>query len=201
VSHTITKLPIVYLARHGETAWTLTAQHTGLSNIPLTPNGESEAARLAPRLAEIQFDKVYTSPLQRAHKTCIIAGYGPVAEVDPDLVEWDYGAYEGLRSPEIRAQNPNWKLFRDGAPNGESVETISARADRFVHRLRQGPPVQLVFSSGHFLRVLATRWVSHPIGLHCLNFLLSTASLSALSYDQNLDRPVISLWNDTHHLK
>ena len=154
-----------------------------------------------PRLAEIQFDKVYTSPLQRAHKTCIIAGYGPVAEVDPDLVEWDYGAYEGLRSPEIRAQNPNWKLFRDGAPNGESVETISARADRVVHRLRQGPPVQLVFSSGHFLRVLATRWVNQPIGLHCLNFLLSTASLSALSYDQNLDRPVISLWNDTHHLK
>ena len=195
------KLPVIYLARHGETAWTLTGQHTGLSDIPLTAHGEAEAARLAPRLAELEFDKVWTSPLQRARKTCAIAGYADRAVVDNDLVEWDYGDYEGLRSPEIRAKNPNFKLFRDGAPNGESIAQITNRADRVVARLRQSKSNQLVFSSGHFLRVLATRWVNQPVGLHCLNFLLSTASLSALSYEHNLDRPVISLWNDTHHLK
>lgn len=201
MSHTISKLPIVYLARHGETAWTLTGQHTGLSDIPLTAHGESEAARLASRLAEIPYEKIYTSPLQRARKTCVIAGYEQQAEVDPDLVEWDYGDYEGLRSPEIRAKNPDWKLFRDGAPNGESIESITQRADRVVQRLRQGPSTQLVFSSGHFLRVLAARWLGQPVTPYCLQFLLNTASLSALSYEHNLDRPVIALWNDTHHLR
>jgi probable phosphoglycerate mutase len=195
------KLPVIYLARHGETAWTLTGQHTGLSDIPLTAHGESEAARLAPRLAEIEYEKVWTSPLQRARKTCAIAGYADIAQVDNDLVEWDYGDYEGLRSPEIRAKNPNFKLFRDGAPNGESIQTITERADRVVARLRQAKSDQLLFSSGHFLRVLATRWINQPIGLHCLNFLLNTASLSALSYEHDHTRPVISLWNDTHHLK
>lgn len=201
MSHTISKLPIVYLARHGETEWTITGRHTGLSDIPLTEKGEAEAAKLGARLAEVQYDKIYSSPLRRAHKTCIISGYGHSTEIDPDLVEWDYGDIEGLTSPQIRANNPNFKLFRDGAPNGESIEAITKRADRVIARLRQGPPTQLLFSSGHFLRVLATRWINLPLTPHSLSFLLSTASLSALSYEHNLDRPVIALWNDTHHLK
>jgi len=193
-------LPTIYLARHGETAWTLTGQHTGLTDLPLTPNGEAEAARLATRLAELHAEVIYTSPLQRASKTCAIAGLAPTAIIDPDLVEWDYGDYEGLRSPEIRALNPTWKLFRDGAPNGESVEAASNRADRVIARLRSNPVNHLLFSSGHFLRVLATRWLGLPLGLHCLSFQLNTASLSALSYEHNFDRPVVSLWNETHHL-
>ena len=188
-------LPTIYLARHGETAWSLTGQHTGLSDIPLTAQGEKDAA-LLPKLT---VEKVYSSPLQRARKTCLLAGYHP--EIDPDLVEWDYGDYEGLRSPEIRAQNPNWKLFRDGAPNGESVAQITERADRVIARLRSTQSDQILFSHGHFLRVLATRWIGLPLSPHCVSFLLHPASLSALSYEHDKNRPVIALWNDTHHLK
>jgi len=194
-------LPTIYLARHGETAWTLTAQHTGLTDLLLTPQGELDAAKLGPRLAGIQFETVWTSPLQRASRTCALAGFAPVANVDPDLVEWDYGDYEGLRSQEIRAKDPNWKLFRNGAPNGESIETITARADRVVTRLRAINGNALLFSSGHFLRVLATRWIGLPLSPHCISFLLGAASLSALSYEHSLERPVVSLWNDTHHLR
>jgi len=189
-------LPTIYLARHGETAWTLTAQHTGLTDLLLTPQGELDAAKLGPRLAGIQFETVWTSPLQRASRTCALAGFAPVANVDPDLVEWDYGDYEGLRSQEIRAKDPNWKLFRNGAPNGESIETITARADRVVTRLRAINGNALLFSSGHFLRVLATRWIGLPLSPHCISFLLG-----ALSYEHSLERPVVSLWNDTHHLR
>lgn len=194
-------LPTIYLARHGETAWTLTAQHTGLTDLLLTPQGELDAAKLGPRLAGIQFETVWTSPLQRASRTCALAGFAPVANVDPDLVEWDYGDYEGLRSQEIRAKDPNWKLFRNGAPNGESIETITARADRVVTRLRAINGNALLFSSGHFLRVLATRWIGLPLSPHCISFLLGAASLGALSYEHSLERPVVSLWNDTHHLR
>jgi len=189
-------LPTIYLARHGETAWTLTAQHTGLTDLLLTPQGELDAAKLGPRLAGIQFETVWTSPLQRASRTCALAGFAPVANVDLDLVEWDYGDYEGLRSQEIRAKDPNWKLFRNGAPNGESIETITARADRVVTRLRAINGNALLFSSGHFLRVLATRWIGLPLSPHCISFLLG-----ALSYEHSLERPVVSLWNDTHHLR
>jgi probable phosphoglycerate mutase len=193
-------LPTIFLARHGETAWTLTGQHTGLTDLPLTPNGELEAACLATRLAGLHAEVVYTSPLQHASRTCAIAGFADRAIPDPDLVEWDYGDHEGLRSAEIRALRPDWKLFRDGAPNGESVAQASARADRVIARLRSNPVNHLLFSSGHFLRVLATRWLGLPLGLHCLSFQLNTASLSALSYEHNFDRPVVSLWNETHHL-
>ncbi len=195
------QLPVIYLARHGETAWTLTGQHTGLSDIPLTAKGEADAAVLAARLAGLKLEKVWTSPLQRARRTCAIANLTPAAEIDPDLVEWDYGDYEGLRSVEIHAIDPHWNLFRDGAPGGESVAEASARADRVVARLRTATADQLLFSSGHFLRVLATRWLGLPLSPHCLSFLLSTTSISALGYEHDLSRPVIRFWNDTHHLE
>jgi broad specificity phosphatase PhoE len=123
------KLPEIYIARHGETAWTITGQHTGMTDLPLTPRGEKNARRLGKRLREIEFAKVLTSPLQRARKTCEQAGFGSAAEVESDLVEWDYGEYEGLRSAEIRAKRPGWELFRDGAPGGESPAQVVTRAD------------------------------------------------------------------------
>src|SRR5215831_19450252 len=122
--------PEIYIARHGETAWTITGQHTGLTDLPLTPQGEKNARKLAGRLEGMKFAKVLTSPLLRAMKTCELAGFGGVAEVDSDLVEWNYGEYEGLRSPEIRAKLPDWQLFRDGAPGGESPHQVVARADK-----------------------------------------------------------------------
>lgn len=191
-------LPVIYIARHGETAWTITGQHTGLTDLPLTPQGERNARALSGRLTGQVFAKVFTSPLQRASKTCALAGFGAQAEVDGDLVEWNYGEYEGLRSAEIRATRPGWQLFRDGCPGGESPAQVMARADRVMNRLRAVPGDVLLFSSGHFIRALAARW----IGLEpSMSFLLSTASLSAVGYDQDLSHPVIRLWNDTHHVQ
>jgi probable phosphoglycerate mutase len=191
----------VYLARHGETAWTLSGQHTGLTDLPLTPNGERNARRLGDRLKGRQFARVFTSPLQRAARTCELAGFGDVAEKDPALVEWNYGEYEGLRTADILARCPDWDLFSDGCPGGESPGQIAERADRVVERLRTVSADVLLFSSGHFLRVLAGRWLglgSDSAGRH---FLLSTASLSALGYEHKLSRPVIRLWNDDHHVE
>jgi broad specificity phosphatase PhoE len=193
-------LPVVYLARHGETAWSLSGQHTGLTDLPLTPNGERNARRLGERLKGMTFRNVFTSPLQRAARTCELAGFSTVAEVDPDLVEWDYGQYEGLRSAEILARRPDWQLFRDGAPGGESPAQIGQRADRVVQRIRSIPGDVLLFSSGHFIRVLAARWLGlDPVSVGKY-FLLSTASLSAVGYEHNLSQPVIRLWNDDHHV-
>ena len=194
------ELPIVYLARHGETAWSLTGQHTGLTDLPLTERGERNARQLGERLRGLTFAKVYTSPLQRAARTCELAGFGAVAEVDPDLVEWDYGQYEGRRTAEIRAERPDWLLFRDGCPGGESPAQASARADRVVSRLRAVQGDVLLFSSGHFIRVLATRWIELEVTANARRFMLSTASLSAVGYENELSRPVIRLWNDTHHV-
>src|SRR5262249_13915163 len=131
-----TELPIIHIARHGETAWSLTGQHTGLTDLPLTEAGECNARRLGDRLKGLTFAKVFTSPLQRAARTCALAGFGSVAEIDSDLVEWNYGAYEGLRGAEIRAARPDWQIFRDGCPGGESPQQVAARADRVVDRLR-----------------------------------------------------------------
>jgi broad specificity phosphatase PhoE len=194
------KLPIVYLARHGETAWSLTGQHTGLTDLPLTEAGERNAHRLAARLAGLTFAKVYTSPLQRAVRTCELAGFGGVAEVDRDLIEWNYGEYEGLRGAEIRAARPDWQLFRDGCPGGESAQQVAERADRVVNSLRQVGDDVLLFSSGHFIRVLAARWIGIELAVHARSFMLSTASLSAVGYENDLSRPVIRLWNDTRHV-
>ena len=191
--------PTLYLARHGETAWSLSGQHTGLTDLPLTERGERNARNLGPRLAGLTFAKVFTSPLQRATRTCELAGFAAAAEVDRDLVEWDYGDYEGLRTAEIHDKRPEWQLFRDGCPGGESPDQIGARADRVVGRVRAVKGDVLIFSSGHFLRVLAARW----LGLEPVNgrlFMLKTASLSALGYENELSQPVISLWDDTSHV-
>lgn len=188
--------PVIYLARHGETAWSVTGQHTGLTDLPLTERGERNALRLGQRLAGSVFAKVLTSPLQRAVRTGELAGFGAVAEVDPDLVEWNYGDYEGLRTAEIHAVRPAWQLFRDGCPNGESPQDVGARADRVVSRVRAFKGDVLIFSSGHFLRVFAARW----LGLEPFAgkfFILDTASPSALSYEHDLSSPAIRFWNDT----
>jgi broad specificity phosphatase PhoE len=195
------QLPVIYLARHGETAWTLTGQHTGLTDLPLTPQGERNAQGLRGRLTDLVFARVFTSPLQRARRTCALAGFGDVAEIDRDLVEWNYGAYEGLRTAEIRAERPDWELFRDGCPGGESPAQVSARADKVVSRVRAVKGDVLLFSSGHFIRVLASRWIGIEPSVNSRFFLLSTASLSAVGYEQDLSRPVIRLWNDTHHVR
>jgi broad specificity phosphatase PhoE len=190
--------PVVYLVRHGETAWSATGRHTGLTDLPLTERGERNAKSLRERLAGMVFTRVLTSPLQRAVRTCELAGFGAVAEVDPDLVEWNYGDYEGLRTAEIQAKRPGWQLFRDGCPNGESPEQIGARADRVVRRVRAVQGNVLIFSSGHFLRVFAARW----LGLEPFEgkfFILDVASLSALSYEHDLSSPAMRFWNDAHH--
>ena len=192
--------PIIYLARHGETAWSLSGQHSGLTDLPLTARGERNASRLRQRLAGLTFAKVFTSPLQRARRTCELSGFGPVAEIDNDLLEWNYGEYEGRRTSEIRAERPNWQLFRDGCPGGESPQQVAARADRAVCRLRAVQADVLLFSSGHFLRVLAVRWIGLELTANARLFMLSTASLSALGYEDSLERPVIRLWNDTNHV-
>jgi probable phosphoglycerate mutase len=193
-------LPIIYVARHGETAWSLTGQHTGLTDLPLTEHGEHNARGLGQRLQGMMFGRVLTSPLQRAVRTCELAGFGSVAEIDPDLVEWDYGEYEGRRGVDIRKERPDWSLFRDGCPGGESPHQVAARADRVVGRVRAVPGDVLLFSSGHFIRVLATSWLGLEPTVNSRRFMLTTASLSALGYEESLSRPVIRLWNDTHHV-
>lgn len=191
-------LPVTYLARHGETVWSLSGQHTGLTDLPLTERGQHNARRLGQRLRGLTFARVFTSPLQRAAQTCTLAGFGAAAEIDPDLVEWNYGDYEGRRTAEIRAERPDWQLFRDGCPGGESPDQVAARADRVVSRVRAVPGDVMLFSSGHFLRMLAARWLGlEPAAGRY--FLLGTASLSALGYEHTLSQPVIRLWDDTHH--
>jgi probable phosphoglycerate mutase len=148
----------------------------------------------------LKFAKVFASPLQRALRTCTLAGYGDVAQIDPDLVEWDYGQYEGRRSAEIIAERPGWQLFRDGCPGGESPQQIATRADRVVGRARDVQGDVLLFSSGHFIRVLAARWLGLEPTQNSRYFALSTASLSALGYERDLSRPVIQLWNETRHV-
>ena len=194
------ELPIIYLARHGETAWSLSGQHTGITDLPLTEAGERTARRLAGRLAGLTFCKVFTSPLQRAKRTCELAGFGAVAEMDRDLVEWNYGQYEGRTGAEIRAERPDWQLFRDGCPGGELPQQVAVRADRVVSRVRAVQGNVLLFSSGHFIRVLACRWIGVEPTVNARSFMLSTASLSALGYEHDFSRPVIRLWNDTQHV-
>jgi|ERR1051325_1533764 probable phosphoglycerate mutase len=196
MSHT---LPTVYLARHGETAWSISGQHTGLTDLPLTGRGERNASRLGERLKGLAFAKVLTSPLQRASRTCQLAGFGNVAQVDTNLLEWNYGDYEGRRSSEIHAERPEWKLFRDGCPGGETPQQVGERADRIVRRIRSFQGDIILFSSGHFLRVLAARWLELEPAAGRL-FILSTASLSALSYEHDLSEPVIRLWDDSRHV-
>jgi probable phosphoglycerate mutase len=194
------KLPHVYLARHGETAWSVSGQHTGHSDIPLTENGERNARALGRRLAGLSFALVLASPLQRARRTAELAGFADRAVVEPDLIEWNYGEYEGRRTAEIRQVRPGWYLFRDGCPGGESPEQIGARADRVIARIRSAGGDVLLFAHGHILRVLAARWLGLPPG-DARFFLLGTAALCVLSYEHTLEEPAIGLWNDDRHVR
>ncbi len=193
-------LPSLYLSRHGETAWSLSGQHTGLTDLPLTERGEANARALGERLRGMRFGLVLTSPLQRAKRTCEIAGFGAVARDEPDLVESNYGAYEGKRTVEILAGRPGWQLFRDGCLDGELPADVGARADRVIAKVRAASGDVLLFSSGHILRVLAARWLGLPPPGGGL-LLLGTASLSTLGYEHNRDEPAVHLWNDTAHVR
>lgn len=189
----------IYMVRHGETEWSFTGRHTGLTDIPLTARGEDEVREWGRRLCDIPFDHVLTSPLQRARRTCELVGLGTRAEIEPDLAEWDYGDDEGLRTADIHKLRPGWNVFRDGCPNGESTEAIAARADRLVRRLRSMNGNIALFSHGHFSAVLAARWIGLPVveGRH---FPLVTASLSILDHDpHHPEVPAIELWNATAH--
>ena len=174
---------MIYLLRHGETEWSLNGRHTGRkTDLPLTEHGKAEARRIAEALQDVRFGKVYTSPLQRAAKTCEIAGFLEYAEVDSDLAEWDYGDYEGLTSAEIHKTAPSWNLFANGAPHGESLVQISERADRFWRKVGTPEKDIAVFSSGHILRVLIARWLGLPAS-HGRYFFLETASLTLLGFE------------------
>jgi broad specificity phosphatase PhoE len=189
----IETLPNIYLVRHGETEWSKSGRHTGRTDLPLTPNGEAQARALRARLADTTFDHILTSPLQRAARTAELAGFA--ATPDPDLMEWDYGHYEGLTSSTIRAHHPGWDLFEDGCPGGESVGQIAQRVDRIATRLKGLSGNVLFFAHGHLLRVLAARWVGQPVPF-ARALLLSTGSVSALGFGHHsVDEPAISLWN------
>ena len=185
----------LYFVRHGETAWSLSGQHAGRTDIPLTAQGEHAARKLAERLSTVKFSRVFSSPLQRAGRTCELAGLGEGAQIDTDLVEWDYGDYEGQYSVDTRKTWPEWNLFRDGGPGGESPAQVSERADRLIARVRRLNGNIAIFSHGQFGRVLAVRWIGLPVG-QAQHFVLSTASVSVLGYEHNLaDQPVIVQWN------
>lgn len=189
------KLPQVYLVRHGETAWTITGQYTGYTDIPLTQQGEREAEKLGARLKGLKFAQVMTSPLQRALRTAELAGFGKSVVIYADLAEWNYGTYEGRRTADIRVEHPGWRLLENGCPGGETLEAISARAGSVVDRLRSLEGDILVFSHRDILRILTVRWLRLQ-SIEARRFYLSTASLSILGYHHDLDEPVIRLWND-----
>jgi len=182
----------VYLIRHGETEWSLSGQHTGITDIPLTENGRNVAKQLEPILAKENFTMILTSPLERARRTCELAGLGAHAEIDRDLMEWNYGEYEGLTPKQIDAQAPGWMLFRDGCPGGETPEQAGARVDRVIARARAVEGHVALFAHGHIFRVFAARWLGLPAtaGRH---FLLDTATLSILSYYRGI--PAVKRWN------
>ena len=185
----------IYLIRHGETAWSLSGQHTGRTDLPLTPHGEDAARKLAPVLSAMTFTRVLTSPRQRARQTCDLAGLGGFAAIESSLAEWDYGQYEGLRSSEIRLMNPQWNIWRDGCPAGETPAQISDRAVKLIGRLSGLDGNVALFSHGHFGRVLAARWIEMPISLgQCL--MLEPASISILGFDAELPpHRTICGWN------
>ena len=181
-----------YLVRHGETAWSLSGQHTGVTDLPLTENGRRVAKLFEPLFAKESFSLVLTSPLERARMTCELAGLGKQAVIDPDLMEWNYGEYEGLTSKQIREKTPEWMLFRDGCPGGETPLQVSKRADQVIARARAAEGHVALFAHGHILRVLAARWLGLPAEEGC-HFMLDTATLSILGYYQNI--PAVKRWN------
>jgi broad specificity phosphatase PhoE len=190
------KMPIqeIYLVRHGETEWSLSGQHTGITDIPLTETGRKVAKRFEPVLATETFALVLTSPRQRARETCELAGLGERAEIDRDLMEWDYGEYEGLTPSQIHARVPGWMIFSHGCPGGENPEQVGARVDRVIARVRALAGHAALFAHGHVLRVFAARWLGLPAASGC-HFLLDTATLSVLSSYRGI--PAIKRWNAT----
>jgi broad specificity phosphatase PhoE len=189
-----TAFPEIHLVRHGETEWSASGRHTGRTDVPLTPAGERAARDVGRRLEGLSFSAVWSSPSQRAVTTCDLAGFGSASVKKDDLQEWDYGAFEGVTTRQILAQRPGWRLFRDGCPGGEGATEVGARADRIVHQLRQADAGILVFSSAHFLRVLAARWIDLPPQAGAL-LVLDTASISVLGYEHDRSEPVIRRWN------
>lgn len=182
----------VVLVRHGETEWTLTGQHTGRTDIPLTERGRKQARLLQPLLSTANFALVLSSPLQRARETCELAGLGARMEIEPDLMEWDYGKYEGITSKEIKRSAPNWMVFTDGCPGGEMPEQVGARVDRLIDRIRPVVGRVALFAHGHLLRVFVARWIGFPpsAGQH---FLLDTSTVGVLGYYQGV--PAVKRWN------
>jgi probable phosphoglycerate mutase len=191
-----THFPRIFLVRHGETEWSLSGRHTGRSDISLTENGEAAARRLEARIPAIGFDAIFSSPSQRARKTCELAGFGSRVEIDGHLSEWDYGRYEGVTTKDIQTQKPGWNVFRDGCPDGEMASDVAARADFVIKKIKDVDGNVLIFSSAHFLRVLAARWLGLKAEAGAL-FVLDTASISILGYEHDLDEPVIRNWNET----
>ncbi len=193
-------LPQLYLVRHGETAWSISGQHTGRTDIPLTEHGEHAAQGLRAGLEELSLAQVFTSPLQRARQTDELAGFGPSAEPDPDLMEWDYGDYEGRRTVDIRAEHPGWGLFENGCPGGETLVQVATRADRVIARIRALENNVLVFAHRDILRILIARWIALP-AIEARRLDLATASVSTLGYDHNLNEPVIRRLNNAHNAR
>jgi probable phosphoglycerate mutase len=189
------EMPKLFITRHGDTAWTESHQRTGRTDIPLNQAGEVRARQIGERLRRYSFAGVFTSPLQRASKTCELAGFGAVAKVDPDLVEWDYGRFEGMRTKQILKECPGWELFRDGCPEGESPEDVAARADHFITQVRSIQGDVLAFSSGHIIRMIAARWLGLPPAAGRF-FYCRPASVGVLGFEhKNREEPIIGLWN------
>jgi probable phosphoglycerate mutase len=184
----------VVLVRHGETLWTRSGQHTGRTDIPLTEEGRREAELVGQALRGRTFALVLTSPRQRAAETCRLAGLGDAAVVRDDLAEWDYGAYEGRRTVDIREERPGWSLWRDGVPDGETAADVGRRADRIVQELRSAAGDAVIFGHGHFLRVLAARWLGLEPNEGRL-FALDPATISILGYER--ETSVLRLWNES----
>lgn len=191
-----TQYPRIFLVRHGETEWSLSGRHTGRSDIALTENGEAAARLLETRIPAIGFDAILSSPSQRARRTCELAGFGSGVEIDDNLAEWDYGRYEGITTKEIQMHSPGWNVFRDGCPDGEMAWDVAARADAVIKKIKAVDGNVLIFSSSHFLRVLAARWLGLEPNAGSF-FVLDTTSISILGYEHNLNEPVVRGWNET----
>jgi probable phosphoglycerate mutase len=195
------KLPRLFLARHGDTEWTDARRKTGRTDLPLNERGKRRARQMGERLQQFSFVQAFTSPLLRASRTCELAGFGEVAIADSDLVEWDYGAYEGKLSAEIYQDRPGWELFRDGCPGGESSQAVAGRADHFISRVLQADGDVLAFSSGHIIRMIAARWLGLPPGAGRF-FYCRPASVGVLGFEhESKSEPIIGLWNFVRQLK
>jgi probable phosphoglycerate mutase len=186
------KRPEVVVVRHGETEWSATGRHTSRTDLPLTEAGRERALALAAELAPHRFSVVLCSPLRRARETCELAGFGELAALDEDLREWDYGEYEGLTTPEIRARDPDWSLWRDGCPGGETPSQVGARADRVLARLRDAGGDALAFAHGHILRVLTARWIALEAAGGA-RFALGAGAIGVLAYERETE--VVGRWN------